>query len=220
VVEKNRKFWGTKDSGFLSIKYPLIPLTNLYPDKRLRVGGLPTLMGMHEASAEFRVYICNQIHVALQDERDRDSATFQAWIIQQGLVQILSTVFIESSQGPCDLSDILSFCKTIQAAKKAHSGKRLLITLSPVLSVQITAIFLVGSHAILSGCSYDEVVSSFETCINLLESVKYSVDLTILDFWRAMARSKELNWIGERSQDDAESDFAGLNMEEYAHYVR
>ncbi len=92
-----------------------------------------------------------------------------------------------------------------------------------ISSSQVSSVFLVGCHAILSGLSYDEVISSFHGMETPLRSIKYSVDLDLFDFWRAFARSRELSWIVDANGEDespSDSDSIDLNLEEFAHYAR
>ncbi len=101
----------------------------------------------------------------------------------------------ESPFGPSTLSEVLQFCQTITSVRRKNPSKQILVLAGAISSSQVSSVFLVGCHAILSGLSYDEVISAFHGMETPLRSIKYSVDLDLFDFWRAFARSKELSWI-------------------------
>ena len=168
-------------------------------------------------STPSHLYMCKHISVAIQDNEKLTSLSGKEWIEKHGFVQIYH-VASDTSLAPSSLSDIHQFCEMVDATEKVHKGSRLLLLPGPVRSAQISSIYLVGCHAILSGQPCQEVFSIFEDCLDLLVSLKYSGDLTVLDFWRAISQTRELHWIGEIGDDDEEH--GGVNMDEYAHYVR
>jgi hypothetical protein len=127
----------------------------------------------------------------------------------------------ESPYAPCNLAQVLHFSQAIVAVKRNHPDKQILVLAGSTSNSQVTSVFLVGCHGILSGLSYEQVMTSFGERRSSLEAMQYSVDLDVFDFLRAFARSKELNWIGDGDDDcQCDDDSGGLNMEEYAHYAR
>ena len=169
----------------------------------------------------FQCHVCNNIHVLFCDT-GYDPNQFQEWTNREDFVQFCMMPFTtESLFAPSSLSGVLHFCQMIASVKKKNPGKNILLLVGASLNSQVTSVFLVGCHAILSGLSYDQVASSFHDMEVILGSIKYSVDLDLYDFWRAFARSKELSWIGDGDDESlSDCDSGGLNLEEYAHYAR
>ena len=171
----------------------------------------------------FEFCVCCNIHVLYYDE-NFDPIAFQTWTIKKGesFVQFCMIPYIsESPYAPCNLVQVLHFCQAIVSVKRNHPDKQILVLAGSTSNSQGTSVFLVGCHAILSGLSCEQVMTSFRERKSSLEAMKYSVDLDVFDFLRAFARSKELNWIGDNDDDSLSDNYSGgLNMEEYAHYAR
>jgi hypothetical protein len=171
-------------------------------------------MAIQQHADPFQCRVCNNIHV-LFHEMGIDPNRIQERTNREDFVQFCMMPFTtESLFAPSSLSGVLHFCQMIASVKKKNPSKNILVLARASLNSQVTSVFLVGCHAILSGLSYDQVASSFRDMEVILGSIKYSVDLDIYDFWRAFARSKELSWIGDGDEESpSDCDSGDLNLE-------
>ena len=142
-----------------------------------------------------------------------DAALYEASDIESAhFIQIEGS---SSNGGVVDLSVIHAFCETMSAAVETHESVPIVVCVDSASPSNLgSSCLLCGAYLLLYEIvDFQTVAATFRS---VLDMVSCEWQDGVIDCWKALARARDLRWVGTTSGD---SDEPALDVEMASHYA-